>query len=104
MSIKFRGKHTTPGLEAKSWTDGAIILSTDSGRITLGMDDYLTLSMYVLKNTDLEKNDPRLKFLKEVAKLEKLRGWNALVNPKAKTKRLGFPQAPPARSRRRTAA
>jgi hypothetical protein len=38
--------------------------------------DFLTLSAYVLTNTDLELNDPRTQFVKCVTSMRVVEGWN----------------------------
>jgi hypothetical protein len=64
------------GLEAKAWDviDG-------EHRVYLGdyeipIEDFLILTKYVLINTDLHPNDPRLEFLEEIKKLEVVKGFN----------------------------
>jgi hypothetical protein len=38
--------------------------------------DFLDAAEYVLTNTDLRRRDPRLKFLKTVASLKQINGYN----------------------------
>lgn len=42
------------------------------------INDFFDMVYYVLTNTDLYKDDPRLKFIKRVKKMKKVRGymWN----------------------------
>ncbi|MDD5341166.1 MAG: hypothetical protein PHC97_01880 [Patescibacteria group bacterium] len=54
------------------------------------MNDFVAAAMYVLTNTDLEENDPRLEFVKAVQRLKPVKGFNRgskrLTIPKGKKK------------------
>ena len=52
--------------------DGSVLL----GGYEISMKDFLIATEYVLTNTDLGRNDPRLKFTKMVKRLKEVEGWN----------------------------
>ena len=39
------------------------------------INDFFAMVYYVLVNTDLYRNDPRLKFIKRVKKMKKVKGY-----------------------------
>ena len=43
----------------------------------ISMKDFLNIAFYALINADLEENDPRIKFVEEVKKLQIVDGLNA---------------------------
>ncbi len=51
--------------------------SVDVGPITISTEDFCHLALYVLTNTDLTHNDPRLDFMKSLAALNIVDGHNA---------------------------
>jgi hypothetical protein len=76
--------HATPS--------GTRVISTIGGIVAIGpvempIEEFCVTAMYVLANTDLEPDDPRLEFVKDVKRLAKIRGFNFQHNPKAQ--RLG---------------
>lgn len=60
------------------------------GKYKITMNDFVAAAMYVLTNTDLEENDPRLEFVKAVQRLKPVKGFNRgskrLTIPKGKKK------------------
>lgn len=106
MSLLLDSKDTQPkGIEVK--THGKLskkelrevgmqnsrILSKDIvllGDYEIDAKDFLEAAFYVLTNTDLRRNDPRLKFVKEIKRLDVLGGYNKQYNNKSK--RLGYRQ------------
>lgn len=52
--------------------------------------EFLDVVEYVLTNTDIYPNDPRLKFLKRISRLKPIAGWN--INQDKNCKRLDFPE------------
>ena len=45
------------------------------GKYDIDINDFFCLVDYVLTNTDLYKNDPRLKFIARVKKMKKVKGY-----------------------------
>lgn len=81
MSYKLNGKGTSPGLEIK--THGILFGGNDlvilSGRkfiLEISVEDFLFAAHYVLTNTDLRKNDPRIQFVRCIKKMKRVSGWN----------------------------
>jgi len=56
------------------------------GDYEISLEDWIEATMYVLTNTDLEKDDPRLQFLDRVKRLKVVTGFNLGTN----SSRLGF--------------
>ena len=59
------------GTTAKTDFDGKFV---EVGDLTITTDDFCQLAMYVLTNTDLQRNDPRLHFMNQLAKLNVIDG------------------------------
>ena len=57
------------------------------GPVEMPIEEFCVTAMYVLANTDLEPDDPRLEFIEDVKRLAKIKGFNFQHNPKAR--RLG---------------
>lgn len=53
-------------------------LTTTTAHLTIAIEDVLSAAWYVLTNTDLEPNDPRLAFIERVRKLRTVPGWSQL--------------------------
>ena len=75
---------------------GTLIIST-SEHVQIGpferpiemtINEFCEMAMYVLLNKDLVPDDPRLKFMKDVKRLTKIRGFNFHQDPGSK--RLGM--------------
>jgi len=66
------------------------------GSLELPLDAVLDIAYYVLTNTNLVPDDPRLKFVQAVKKMRIVKGWNA------KYKRLAMVlrSAPPRRRKK----
>ncbi len=66
------------GVEIKShhqaFGKDSIHLFHPSGEVKLTMDDFCFAALYIMTSTDLEPNDPRLNFIEEIKKLEKIPG------------------------------
>jgi len=45
------------------------------GKYDIDINDFFVMAYYVLTNTDLYKNDPRLKFVKRIKKMKKVKGY-----------------------------
>lgn len=50
------------------------------GEYRVSLSDFLEAAMYVLTNTDLVKDDPRLEFVENVRRLEQVLGWQSSIN------------------------
>ena len=46
------------------------------GEYEISLEDFLCMADYVLTNTDLKPNDPRLQFVKCVQSMKKVKGYN----------------------------
>lgn len=46
------------------------------GCVEISMHDFCEMALYVLTNTDLAKEDPRIRFVEMVKKLERTEGFN----------------------------
>ncbi len=55
---------------------GVVEIRHSTGHIEISYRDFLAMAHYVLTNTDLEENDPRLAFVKAVGKLQVGLGFN----------------------------
>ena len=60
---------------------GLSVMTLGSDTILLGdyeisLKDFLCVAKYVLTNTDLEPDDPRLQFVKRVQSMEEVNGYN----------------------------
>jgi hypothetical protein len=74
MSLKLDGGTKPKGLFIKtSGLNDTIIL----GDYRISMLDFLLAARYVLTNTDLEPNDPRLKFIEVIKKMRVVEGWDS---------------------------
>lgn len=68
-------------LDLGSKPDGLVALMPDNKTVCVGgleitTADFFQLAIYVLTNTDLHANDPRLHFMNQIAKLNQLPGYN----------------------------
>jgi len=55
------------------------------GEYHMSLSDFLVMAEYVLTNTDIVPNDPRVKFLERIKRAEPIPGWNP------GNQRIGFP-------------
>ncbi len=46
------------------------------GEYEVSMEDFSAMVLYVLTNTDLEENDPRIELVKNIKNLMITTGWN----------------------------
>lgn len=60
----------------KTFGDNIVYISNDHETIQIDMTDFCAMAMYVLTNSDLAKNDPRLKLLKWAKRLKRVKGFN----------------------------
>jgi hypothetical protein len=62
------------------------------GGYELSLVDFLSMTEYVLTNTDLMVNDPRIKFVKMVGSMKQVKGWAEMLGaPYTGSKRLEVP-------------
>jgi hypothetical protein len=65
------------GLKIKtSGFDGPIDDTVYLGRYQIPMSDFLVAVAYVLTNTDLQANDPRIRFVESLKALQEVDGYN----------------------------
>lgn len=82
MSLVLDGDpKTTPGVEVKTHgfpenLSGRVEIWSPNGRITIGYSDFLAMTHYVLTNTDLQRDDPRLAFIEAIKNMKKVPGFN----------------------------
>jgi len=57
---------------------GGIYISTPNNDSFIPADEFCEIIRYFMTNTDLMKNDPRLKLLKDLKKARKTNGYNGL--------------------------
>lgn len=75
------------GLEIRTQEEGSAGTTTIFlGDYKISLKDFLTATKFVLTNTDLKPNDPRLRFVRCVQSMQKIQGYNP------GRKRLGLPQ------------
>ena len=68
---------TTPALEVCFHSFGGENSKTVRlGEYEISIEDFLLMAAYVLSNTDLEPNDPRLQFVVHVKEMEIIKGYN----------------------------
>lgn len=74
-------------LEVKTWGFGKDVVHF--GDYEVSIEDFLIAAHYVLTNTNLTENDPRLQFIECVRSMQVVEGWPGLdENEEVKTKRL----------------
>ena len=71
MSLALELGTTPEGTVAKTDFDGKFV---DVGDIRITTDDFCQLVIYVLTNTNLNQNDPRLHLMQQLAKLNVVTG------------------------------
>jgi len=78
MSLRLSFSH--PEVNCKSFSkangqgffgDGLFI-----GEYSINKNDFMSLVMYIMTNTDLEENDCRLKLIERINKLHQVEGFN----------------------------
>lgn len=74
MSLSLDRGTKPAGLEVKTRGLGSIV---DLGEYEISMEDFFIAAAYVLTNTDLEPDDPRLQFVKCVRSMKEVDGFNS---------------------------
>ena len=64
------------GLEVKTFGFGSMGNTVHIGDYEISIEDFLVTAEYVLTNTDLDPNDPRLQFVKCVQSMKQVDGYN----------------------------
>ena len=64
------------GLEVKTFGFGSMGNTVHLGDYEISLEDFLVTAKYVLTNTDLESNDPRLQFVKCVQSMKEVDGYS----------------------------
>lgn len=72
MSLCLNRGTKPAGLEIKTWWPKTVHL----GDYEISIEDFLIAAKYVLTNTDLEPDDPRLQFVKCVQSMRETDGYN----------------------------
>jgi len=54
------------------------------GFVEIDLDDFCVMARYVLTNTDLMPDDPRLELLKQVKRMRTVKGYNYNADKKAR--------------------
>ena len=86
MSLSLDQGTKPEGLEVKTWGVVGLKSVVHLGDYEISMADFLSVAQYVLTNTNLDPNDPRLEFVKWVKSLEQVKGYPSI--PANKQKRL----------------
>ena len=68
----------TYGYFSKNGKDDTVFIDAQSNKLEINIEDFFAMVYYVLTNTDLYKNDPRLKFIEKVKKMKKVEGYNKI--------------------------
>ena len=63
------------GLTVKTHGFGSLGNTVFLGDYEISLEDFLYTAEYVLTNTDLEKDDPRLKFVKYIQSMKEVDGY-----------------------------
>ena len=63
-------------LKVKTFGFGSMGNTVNLGDYEISLEDFLIAAEYVLTNTDLEPNDPRLQFVKCVQSMKEVDGYN----------------------------
>jgi hypothetical protein len=64
------------GLEIKTYGLGLKPNTVHLGDYEISIEDFLVCAEYVLTNTDIQPNDPRLQFVKCVKSMKEVEGYN----------------------------
>ena len=72
MSAVYLDQENGAEIQVMPHPNGNIVI----GQYDMSMKDFCDMAMYVLINTDLEANDPRLEFVEEVKAMREMPGYN----------------------------
>jgi len=70
------------------WVGRSVKTCFGDAEIDISLEDFCAMAIYVMTNTDLNENDPRLALQREIASLVISEGYNAGA------KRLAWPEHP----------
>ncbi|MEK7664306.1 MAG: hypothetical protein AAB340_02645 [Patescibacteria group bacterium] len=65
------------GLKVQTFEFGSMGNTVHLGDYEISIEDFLVVAKYVLTNTDLDSNDPRLQFVKCVQSMKEVKGYNS---------------------------
>ena len=80
MSLRLNRGTNPDGLTAKTMGVGDEVVFL--GDYQISMEDFLILAHYVLTNSNLTKDDPRLQFVESVRNMEVVEGYTTIVGGK----------------------
>lgn len=75
MSLILMNRGKPPEIAVKTVGVGDLVDTVFFGRYEIGMEDFLEAAHYVLTNTNLEKDDPRRRFVECVKRMREDTGW-----------------------------
>lgn len=76
MSLLLNNGTKPDGVEIKTFGFGTMQGIIYLGDYEISLSDFLCAAKYVLSNTDLEPNDPRLQFVKCIRETREIGGYN----------------------------
>lgn len=76
MSLRLVLGTKPANLEIKTFGFGPMGNTVYLGDYEVSLEDFLVAAKYVLTNTDLEPNDPRLQFVRCVQSMKEVEGYN----------------------------
>lgn len=76
MTLVLNGEGTEREVSVKTYGIGDLKNKVLFGEYEISLKDFLHAASYVLMNTDLEPNDPRLEFAKHVRSMREREGYN----------------------------
>ena len=76
MSLPLNRGTQPAGLEVTTSSIGSIDNTVRIGYCKISLEDFLRAVVYVLTNTDLKPNDPRLQFVKYVQLMGEVEGYD----------------------------
>ena len=76
MSLRLDMGTKPAGLEVKTYGFGSMRQTVYLGNYEISIEDFLVVAEYVLTNTDLYPNDPRVQFVTCVQSMREIDGYN----------------------------
>jgi len=84
--------NSQPPIEAKTFGPGIQMFGMSDAVLLVDykipIDDFCCLVEYVLTNTDVRPDDPRLKLVELIKTAHLVKGWQTVSDPKSKAKRI----------------
>ena len=94
MSLSLDQGTKPAGLEIRTCDFGSLRNTVYLGNYEISLRDFLVAVAYVLTNTDLEPNDPRLQFVRYVQSMGEVDGYNHGQKRLEASESLVFPRNP----------